>query len=148
MQEEYESEHFFDEAERVNFMKVICSFKYYRQVIKIFLFHNLNEKNVFRKNSVQRINHRICFVSTLKQKQQSYLEKYSKYLNATKECIEANARVIDKMLANVDNLFINSSTKSNIEPEDPIIQDPDSDKVIRLKKYFKLMLLMLNFRFT
>lgn len=28
--EDYESEHFFDEIERANFIKVISSFKYYR----------------------------------------------------------------------------------------------------------------------
>lgn len=36
------------------------------------------------------------------------------------------------MLANVDSLFVNSSTKSNIDPDEPdesLIQDPDFDKV-------------------
>jgi carnosine N-methyltransferase len=74
-------------------------------------------------------------VSTLPQKQQDLLEKYLKYLNATKECVEANNRVIEKMVSNVDNLFINS--KSNIEPQELLCggQDPDSDKVhITLKQ--------------
>lgn len=36
--------------------------------------------------------------------------------------------MIEKMLANVENLFINS--KSNIEPQEIVqVQDPDSDKV-------------------
>lgn len=63
------------------------------------------------------------------------LEKYAKYLNSTKECVEANTRIIDKMLSNVENLFINS--KSHIEPQEIVhqIQDPDTDKVhITLKQ--------------
>lgn len=57
------------------------------------------------------------------------LENYAKYLNSTKECVEANTRIIDKMLSNIENLFINS--KSHIEPQEivPQIQDPDTDKV-------------------
>lgn len=86
---------------------------------------------------MQRINQRFCYVSTLPQKQQILLKKYLSFLNSTKECVESNARVIDKMLSNVDNLFINSSTKSsNIEPEESgFLLDPDSDKVhITLKQ--------------
>lgn len=43
--------------------------------------------------------------------------------------MENNTRVIDKMLSNVDQLFINS--RSNIEPQEIVsqIQDPDADKV-------------------
>lgn len=49
-------------------------------------------------------------------------------MNATKECVEANFRVIEKMLMHIENLFINS--KSNIEPQEIVqVQDPDSDKV-------------------
>jgi carnosine N-methyltransferase len=92
----------------------------------IFLF--------IRKNCFARIDQRFCYVSTLPQKQQDFLEKYLRYLNATKECVEANNRVIEKMVSNVDNLFINS--KSNIEPQELLcVQDPDSDKVhITLKQ--------------
>lgn len=69
------------------------------------------------------------------QRQQKLLDKYLHYLNSTKESVEANFRVIEKMLSNVDTLFINS--KSTIEPQDisSLIQDPDSDKVhITLKQ--------------
>lgn len=68
-------------------------------------------------------------------KQQKLLTKYVSNLNATKECVDLNNRVIEKMLANVENLFINS--KSNIEQQELsyIVQDPDSDKVhITLKQ--------------
>jgi carnosine N-methyltransferase len=77
-----------------------------------------------------RIDQRICYVSQLPQRQQKFLEKYKRYLNSTKECVEANNRVIDKMLANVDQLFINSRNQSIIEPKDiEQVHDPDSDKV-------------------
>lgn len=88
----------------------------------------------YRKTCFARIDQRICYVSTLPPKQQKLLEKYKHFLNSTKECVEANNRVIEKMLSNVENLFINS--KSNIEPQEIVqIQDPDSDKVhITLKQ--------------
>lgn len=88
-----------------------------------------------RKNCFARIDQRIIYLSTLPAKQQKLLDKYTKYLNSTKECVEANTRVIDKMLSNVDQLFINS--RSNIEPQEIVsqIQDPDADKVhITLKQ--------------
>lgn len=92
---------------------------------------------LFRKSSLKRIDERVCYVSTLPYKQQKLLTKYVNSLNATKECVDANSRVIEKMLSNeiVNNLFINS--KSNIEQEELsyIVQDPDSDKVhITLKQ--------------
>lgn len=81
-----------------------------------------------RRNCFTRIDQRLCYISTLAQRQQRLLEKYKRHLNATRECVEANFRVIEKMLANVENLFINS--KSNIEPQEIVqVQDPDSDKV-------------------
>lgn len=81
-----------------------------------------------RRNCFSRIDQRICYVSTLPPTQQKYLDKYKRYLNSTKECVETNNRVIEKMLSNVENLFINS--KSNIEPQEIVHQqDPDSDKV-------------------
>ncbi|CRK86251.1 CLUMA_CG000129, isoform A [Clunio marinus] len=108
--QDYEEERYFDEEERANFIKVISSFKFYR------------------RNCFSRIDQRICYLSTLNQRQQKLLEKYRKYLNSIKECVEANNRVIEKMISNVDSLFINS--KSNIEPQEIIhVQDPDSDKV-------------------
>lgn len=56
-------------------------------------------------------------------------------MNSTKECVEANNRVIEKMLSNVDNLFINSKSSQTIEPQEIIQHDPDSDKVhITLKQ--------------
>lgn len=89
----------------------------------------------FRKSSLKRIDERACYVSTLSYKQQKLLAKYVSNLNATKECVDSNNRVIEKMLSNVENLFINS--KSNIEQQELsyIVQDPDSDKVhITLKQ--------------
>lgn len=82
-----------------------------------------------------RIDQRIIYLSTLPQKQQKLLDKYQTYLNSTKECVDANTRVIEKMLSNVDQLFINS--RSHIEPQELVlqIQDPDADKVhITLKQ--------------
>lgn len=85
--------------------------------------------SLFSRNCFSRIDQRICYLSTLPQKQQKLLEKYKRFLNSTKEAVEQNNRVIEKMLSNVDNLFINSST-SNIEPQEfTQVHDPDSDKV-------------------
>jgi hypothetical protein len=82
----------------------------------------------FRKSSHKRIDNKIIYLSTLSQKQQKLLEKYSRYLNSAKQCVDANFRVIEKMLANVDNLFVNS--KSNIEAQDLTVPFEDSEKVV------------------
>lgn len=135
---EEEGQHLFDENERTNFIKVISSFKFYRSVSHIFPILKVAQCDICffcRKSSIKRIDERVCYVSTLPYKQQTMLAKYVSNLNATKECVDANNRVIEKMLSNVVNLFINS--KSNIEQDELnyIIQDPDSDKVhITLKQ--------------
>lgn len=86
-----DEEKYFDEAERANFIKVLSSFKSYR------------------KNSMLRINQRICYIASLPKRQQDLLENYKRTLNATKQCVEQNHRIIEKFLNGVDNLFVNSS---------------------------------------
>lgn len=86
-----DEEKYFDEAERANFIKVLSSFKNYR------------------KNSLFRINTRLCYLNTLPKRQQELLENYAKTLNATKQCVEQNHRIIEKFLNGVDSLFVNSS---------------------------------------
>lgn len=86
-----DEEKYFDEAERANFIKVISSFKNYR------------------KNSIEKINQRLCYMASLPKRQQDLLENYKKTLNACKQCVEQNHRVIEKFLSGVDSLFVNSS---------------------------------------
>lgn len=83
-----------------------------------------------------RVDQRLCYISTLPDRQKRVLDKYQKLLNATKQCIEQNSRIIEKIIANVDKLFCNSQS-STIEPlqQELLQQDPDSDKVhITLKQ--------------
>lgn len=86
-----DEEKYFDEAEKANFIKVISSFKSYR------------------KNSLARINQRLIYLNSLPKRQQDLLENYKRTLNATKQCVEQNHRIIEKFLSGVDNLFVNSS---------------------------------------
>lgn len=126
-----DEEKYFDEAEKANFIKVISSFKSYR------------------KNNLQRVNKRLIYLNSLPKNQQNMLENYKKTLNATKQCVEQNHRIIEKFLSGVDSLFVNSSwfihcvkiqckililiiiLESDIEmPHELLhISDPDSDKV-------------------
>lgn len=86
-----DEEKYFDEAEKANFIKVISSFKSYR------------------KNSLARIHQRLIYINSLSKRQQEMLENYKRTLNATKQCVEQNHRIIEKFLNGVDNLFVNSS---------------------------------------
>jgi hypothetical protein len=88
---EEDEEKYFDELERANFVKVISSFKNYK------------------KNSLSRIHQRIIYINSLPKRQQDLLENYKRTLNATKQCVEQNQRIIEKFLAGVSDMFVNSS---------------------------------------
>lgn len=50
-----------------------------------------------RKIANARLDQRIVYLSTLPERQQRYLDKYKKNLNARRQCIDSNYRVIEKV---------------------------------------------------
>lgn len=62
-------------------------------------------------------------------KQQSFLEKYIRYLSITKDCIDANSRIIDKMCSNVGDLFVTQDSYIEFRKIAEQVQDPKNDEV-------------------